>query len=351
MMPSAAVESRRLQTLRGVACILLVAFHTVGNHPTSGLHVADDSGYRFFANLFQYIRMPLFTFLSGFVYAYRPVLSGGLADLAWRKLTRLLLPLLCVSTLYFAATRFAPSDSNGVIPFEQMWRIYIFPYVHYWFLQAIILLFAAVAVLDRWQLLATPARYTVALVACIVVHLLIDMTRADDVPFGAFYALHFAPYFLLGLGANRFRSLLLQPRVSWTCVALLLVAMALHARNLLSGAQLDRNGSLLEVTIAASATLAMVRLFPAFRPLEIVGAYSFGIYLFHPFFVAAVRVASKPLEVLAILFTACVIAGVLGPMGLERLLGRVPVVKTLLFGTRTRIPQPAIRSLETRRAD
>ena len=350
-MPSSADESRRLQTLRGVACILLVAFHTVGNHPTSGLHVADDSGYRFFANLFQYIRMPLFTFLSGFVYAYRPVLSGGLADLGRRKLTRLLLPLLCVSTLYFAATRFAPADSNGVIPLEQMWRIYVFPYVHYWFLQAIILLFAAVAILDRWQLLATPGRYALALVACIAVHLLIDMTRADDVPFGAFYALHFALYFLLGLGANRFRSLLLQPRVSWTCVALLLVAMALHARNLLNGAQLDHNGSLLEVTIAASATLAMVRLFPAFRPLEIIGAYSFAIYLFHPFFVAAVRVAAKPLEVLAIVFTACVIAGVVGPMGLERLLGNVPVVKTLLFGTRTRIPQPAIPSLGARQAD
>jgi hypothetical protein len=38
-------------------------------------------------------------------------------------------------------------------------------------------------------------------------------------------------------------------------------------------------------------------------------------------------------------------------MGLERLLGNVPVVKTLLFGTRTRIPQPAIPSLGARQAD
>jgi membrane-bound acyltransferase YfiQ involved in biofilm formation len=121
--------------------------------------------------------------------------------------------------------------------------------------------------------------------------------------------------------------------------------MALHARNLLGGAQLDRNGSLLEVTIAATATLAMVRLFPAFRPLEIIGAYSFAIYLFHPFFVAAIRVASKPLEVLAIVFTACVIAGVLGPMGLERVLGNVPVVKTLLFGKRTRVSHAVVRPL------
>jgi peptidoglycan/LPS O-acetylase OafA/YrhL len=328
-------ESRRLQTLRGVACILLVAFHTVGNHPTSGLHVADDSGYRFFANLFQYIRMPLFTFLSGFVYAYRPVLPGGVPDLARRKLTRLVLPLICVATLYFAATSFAPPDSNGVIPLEQMWRIYVFPYVHYWFLQAIILIFALVAVLDHWRVIATPGRYAVVLLASIAVHLAVDMGRADDVPFSAFYALHFAPYFLLGLGANRFRSFFMHSRVSWSCLSLLVLAMGLHAMNLLDGDQLDRNGSLLEVTIAATATLAMVRLFPAFRPLEIIGAYSFAIYLFHPFFVAAVRVVSKPVGVLAAVFVTCVIAGVVGPMVLERVLGNVPWVKTMLFGKRT----------------
>jgi fucose 4-O-acetylase-like acetyltransferase len=313
----------------------------VGNHPWSGLHVADDSGYRFFANLFQYIRMPLFTFLSGFVYAYRPVVPGTALDLARRKLTRLLLPLLCVATLYFAATSLAPPDSNGVIPLDQMWRIYVFPYVHYWFLQAVILIFALVAVLDRWRLLATPVRYGAVLIVSIGVHLVVDMTRADDVPFGFFYALHFAPYFLLGLGANRFRSFFMEPRVSWTCVLLLVMAMALHANHLLAGAQLDRNGSLLEVTVAATATLAMVRLFPAFRPLEIIGAYSFSIYLFHSFFVAAIRVASKQVDVLAVVFVACVIAGVAGPMVLERLLGKVPVVQTLLFGKRTRPPRLA----------
>lgn len=330
-----------MQTLRGVACILLVAFHTVGNHSTSGLHVADDSGYRFFANLFQCIRMPLFTFLSGFVYAYRPVLPSGAVDLARRKLTRLVLPLLCVTTLYFAATTLAPLGSNGVIPVDRMWRIYVFPYVHFWFLQAVILIFVFVAVLDRWQLLATPRFYAVALLACIAVHLALDMSRADDVPFSAFYALHFAPYFLLGVGANRFRSLFLEPRVSWTCLTLLLLAMGLHAMNLVDGAQLDRNGSLLELTIAATATLAMVRLFPAFRPLELIGAYSFAIYLFHPFFVAAIRGVSKPFGILAVIFAVCVIAGVAGPMGLERVLGNVPVVKTLLFGRRTRSPLPA----------
>jgi surface polysaccharide O-acyltransferase-like enzyme len=329
--------------LRGLACVLLVAFHAIGWHFSTGLHVADDSGYRFFANLFQYVRMPLFTFLSGFVYAYRPVLSGGDAEFARRKFVRLVLPLLCVSTLYYAAAKVGPAgNTEGMIPLDQMWRIYVFSYVHYWFLQAIIVIFAVVAMLDRWQLLATPGRYAVALLASVAIHLTINMQNADDVPFSALDALYLAPFFLLGLGANRFRSVFLQPRVSWTCVFVLLLTMSLHALILLQGGWPDSNGTLLELMIGATGTIAMIGLFPKARLLERIGAYSFAIYLFHPFFVAAVRGVSKPIGITWLIFTACLIAGVAGPMVLERVLGHVPIVKTLLFGLRTRQKESSV---------
>jgi glucans biosynthesis protein C len=333
-------ESRRVQTLRGVACLLLVAFHSVGSESTSGLRVDDDSAYRFFTNLFQYVRMPLFTFLSGFVYAYRPVTRGGMAVFARRKLTRLVLPLLCVSTLYFAAVSVAPADARGHVPLDQMWRIYVFPYVYYWFLQAIILIFMAVAVLDRWQLLATPGRYAVALLGSIAIHLTISMERADFVPFSALDALYLAPFFLLGLGANRFRAVFLQPRVSWTCAVVLVAAMGVYAATLLQGGWPHQNGTLLGLTIGATGTLALIGLFPRFRLLEDIGTYSFAIYLFHGFFVAATRVAANPVGVTSVVFATCLIAGIAGPMLLERVLGNVPIVSTLLFGRRTRAPRP-----------
>ena len=84
----------RVETLRGLACVLLVAFHVIGSHASSGLHVGEDSIYRQFANLFMHLRMPLFTFLSGFVYAYRPVTQAQTGAFAEKKLIRLLLPLL-----------------------------------------------------------------------------------------------------------------------------------------------------------------------------------------------------------------------------------------------------------------
>src|SRR3569833_839663 len=107
-----ANESLRVQTLRGLACLLLVAFHVIGSHATSGLRVDADSAYRQFANLFMHLRMPLFTFLSGFVYAYRPAALGYAGTFAGKKFRQILLPLLCVSTLYFLLTLVVPGAAG-----------------------------------------------------------------------------------------------------------------------------------------------------------------------------------------------------------------------------------------------
>ena len=343
----AVAESRRIQTLRGIACLLLVAFHVIGHYPTSGLHVDDDSAYRFFANLFKYVRMPLFAFLSGFVYAYRPALPHHIREFAGRKAFRLGVPLLVVSTLYFVATTFGPQDSNGNVPLEQGWRIYVFPYVHYWFLQAIILIFASIALLDALRLLATPARYATALLATMAIYLCLDMEHADFAPFSYIGALSLAPFFLLGLGANRFKAILLQPRVIWTCGVVFLVAMALHAFALSRGGAIASRGTVLGLLIGATSALALLGLFPSLKPLERIGAYSFAIFLFHPFFVAAIRAVHKLLGVasMELTFFVCLIAGVIGPVLLHRVLGSVPIASGLLFGER-----PKRASSDARRA-
>ena len=332
-------ESRRIQTLRGIACLLLVAFHVIGHHPTSGLHVDDDSFYRFFANLFKYVRMPLFAFLSGFVYAYRPVLPHHIREFARRKAFRLVVPMLVVSTLYFIATSVGPHEANGNLPLEQWWRIYVFPYVHYWFLQAIILIFAAIALLDAYRLLATPARFATALLATMVVYLFLDMERADIAPFSYLGALSLAPFFLLGLGANRFKSTLLGPRVIWTCGVVFLAAMVLHAFALSQGGTIAAHGTMLGLLIGATSALALLGLFPSLKPLERIGAYSFAIFLFHPFFVAATRSIHKllGLESIDLAFFVCLLAGVIGPVVLQRMLGGVPIAGSLLFGERPKV--------------
>src|SRR6478736_1172443 len=91
--------SDRARSARGLACVLLVVFHAIGNEPTAGMHVARDSGLHFFAQFFTYVRMPLFSFLSGFVYAYHPVLDSTRAQFVLSKWRRLIVPMLTAATV------------------------------------------------------------------------------------------------------------------------------------------------------------------------------------------------------------------------------------------------------------
>jgi peptidoglycan/LPS O-acetylase OafA/YrhL len=326
-------ESQRIQTLRGLACVLLVAFHVIGSQPTSGLHVDSTSLYRNFADLFAHVRMPLFTFLSGFVYAYRPVLQGHLSNFATKKLLRLMVPFVVVSTIYFAVAYFAP-DTTGKMPLQDGWRIYVFPYVHFWFLQAVLLIFAAVMVLERFGLMATPGRYALTLAAFIAIHLGVSMEHDELAPFSILQAIYLAPFFLLGLGANRFRDLFQRPVVVWTCVVAFFIAMTFNATTVWLHEHIAARGTLLGLVIGATSALTLLWAFPRLRPLEVLGAYSFTIYLFHPFFVGASRAVLKMLAVpsTTLVFVVGLCAGVLGPAVMERVLGGVPLASRFLFG-------------------
>ena len=67
----------RVETLRGLAILLVVAEHVIGQDSSNGLRLPDDSLYLYASHSLDFVRMPLFTFLSGAVYAMRPLAPGG----------------------------------------------------------------------------------------------------------------------------------------------------------------------------------------------------------------------------------------------------------------------------------
>ena len=54
----------RVETLRGLACVLLVLYHVIGIDSSTGMRV-EDGPVRWLNDGLAYLRMPLFTFLSG----------------------------------------------------------------------------------------------------------------------------------------------------------------------------------------------------------------------------------------------------------------------------------------------
>ena len=73
---------------------------------------------------------------------------------------------------------------------------------------------------------------------------------------------------------------------------------------------------------------------PRWRPFERIGAYSFSIYLLHPFAVAPTRKTLQALDLdpAAALFGFGLLVGIVAPIVFEHLARRVPAAQRMLLG-------------------
>jgi peptidoglycan/LPS O-acetylase OafA/YrhL len=116
-----------VDTLRGIACVLLVLFHVVGDTPAVGLRIPEGHWLQVFNEALAYIRMPLFSFISGYVYGFRPY-QGNAPAFVKGKVRRLLLPLITVGTIFAIVQAFTPGANNAV----DRWRLlHIVPVGHF----------------------------------------------------------------------------------------------------------------------------------------------------------------------------------------------------------------------------
>lgn len=310
----------RIDTLRGCACVLLVVYHVIGSDPTSGLRIADGA-LRTSNDMLALVRMPLFAMIAGWVYALKPLGAGAPGGFLWRKSKRLLVPMVCVGTVFIAAQSFMPGVNNvySGIPF-------VSPVAHLWFVQAIFLIFVLVAGLDRMGAIGRPGHLALAFAAASLAYLFGPQVHVFAIG-GAIYLL---PFFLLGLALGRFPlgfAPLDRPLVQ---VALFTLAACVLLTWELTG---DRHTALyLIVGIALCAIAAGSG--AESRCLTFLAKYSFSIYLFHVFFTAGSRIVLERvgIDTLATHVAAGILAGLAGPLVLQAWLERRPVAMLLLLG-------------------
>jgi fucose 4-O-acetylase-like acetyltransferase len=309
--------SRKLSidTLRGLACILLVAHHVIGHDTTAGLRLRPDHILPQVNEILALLRMPLFSFLSGFVYAWRPY-SGDAGGFLKGKVRRLLVPMLLVGTL-FAVMQ---ANTPGANASEYDWRLlHIVPVAHYWFLESLFVIFMLTVLLERLALLATPDRFAMVWLVAGMLYL------ADPMPyhFGLQGATYLLPFFLLGLGSNRFGERLPRGLVMGLAAAMI-AGLSLYL--LLAAQAMPHRTQLTALLISACTCLFLVRTHVELRWLAWIGIYSFAIYLFHTMFSAGTRILLLQLSVTSVpvLFTLGLVAGVLGPIAAAMILRRVP---------------------------
>lgn len=273
------MDTRRddIDTLRGLACVLLVALHVIGEEPAHGLGVPMNHPLEILGTLTFHLRMPLFAVLAGFVYALRPVSRGGLASFMGGKARRLVIPMAFAATLFWVMNM--ATGGAFSVPLAQMWEIYLFPYAQFWFIHAVILCLAAIALLD----LALPRRPLAAAVIMAGAGAALFLSPAgrgfDFLSLDL--TLYLVPFFAGGVVMAR-----LPQRVMDRLVLPLAAAGAISFAIFTAATLLDPDLEHVRrapFSLVAGLTigLALLALKPRMSALAWIGRYSFTVYLYH----------------------------------------------------------------------
>jgi glucans biosynthesis protein C len=326
-------KERSIETIRGIAIILMVAGHVIGNRGNTGLMVGDHSLWRYIYHSFEYLRMPLFTAISGFVYALKPVSREVVFQFMKGKSRRIILPFVFVSTLQYCMNAFIPSVNNPV-EIRDIWKIYIWAYGQFWFLQALFFVFITVIVLEINNITNHFQGWLFSLLAAILVLVIAaPWVLTDFLSFTSY--LYLLPFFILGIGINRFHNQLFKKSNIVIVFILLIIGLTFQQLNWFGLIKMqDAKYGFLGIFIGLTGIFLIFYIRKPNRFLAELGYYSYGIYLFHVFGTAGSRIISKWMGIhnLLPLFFIGLFFGLGLPILLELVLLKSQVLRRLFLG-------------------
>ena len=266
-----------IDTLRGLACLLLVALHVIGEQPSHGLGVPMDHPLAIAETFTFHIRMPLFAALAGFVYAFRPVERGALGGFLTGKLRRLAVPMVFAATVFWLMN--LVTGGAFMVPVERVWEVYLFSYAQFWFIHAVLWCFLAIALID----LALPRRPIAAgLVMLAGGTALFLSPLAQPMAFLSIeQTLYLVPFFAAGVILSRLPAQWVK-RAAIPLGAAGLTFFAVHAMNILADPMTENvRRALFSLGAGLAISAGLIAWRPSFAPMAWIGRYSFTIYLYH----------------------------------------------------------------------
>jgi peptidoglycan/LPS O-acetylase OafA/YrhL len=329
-----------IETLRGIACVLLVCVHVVGG-AGEGLKLPTGNFLSETVWFFQPLRMPLFAFISGLVFDPISRTRDDLLRKLAGKAYRLLIPLVTVGTLFFVVRQ--PFHEA---PLSDIWKVYFTAYEQFWYLTATFILMTVSCVTVFRH---SPLVGAVVLGTAGIGSYLLDVQLEPDW-LSITKAFYLAPFFFLG---QLFRAVRFESRVNPGQRARLPVLVGLAVAVLGLGLLRDRHADASALTfgnqgvgmLLLSLSLCAFALTLRWTVdwLARIGPYSYAIFLFHLFFTAGSRQIMQHVAGVFdpyVLFAVGMLAGLMGPILVQRALLTQPALASVFLGQR-RPAQPA----------
>lgn len=336
-------KSLEIETLRGLACLLLVLYHVIG--PLGGgLKIDLGSPFRVLADSMVYVRMPLFTFISGYIYSIYKIRGNDFSAYCTGKVRRLIVPLFFVGVPFSVLQAIAPGVNKDVGLIQALLSFYV-PVNHFWFLQAVFIIFMFVGFLQWRGLLQTMTRLYLLFLFSAVAFLLPPFAIDAFGINGAFYLL---PFFVTGMICHEKVAVIKQSLkvigpVVFVLISIALLYIAAVDRELI----VDRR-SLVGLLVGCASCVALLSSDMRSKALIWLGGYSYAIFLFHVLFAASSRFAFGRLGITddSILVIGGVLCGLLGPVLLSNVFSRFALTSVLFLGERPsgkKTPTPELK--------
>jgi peptidoglycan/LPS O-acetylase OafA/YrhL len=332
-------KDKTIETLRGLAILLVVIGHVIGSAAEGGMQVDDDSFLRYFYYTFiDPIQMPLFTILAGWVYALKPTTNELVKAFITKKVFRLLIPMLVVGACYFIVQYFTPG-TNRKSDLVDLWKLLIFPYTIYWYLYSLFFVFVLIAFLDAIGKMKTISNwaliFSLSLIALLTRDLFIPMESLNY--FSYLGTLYLLPSFVLGVGLFRFKKLMENKLVKNICILLLIGGITVQQLSwfkIIDVILLKDN--FFGLLIGFSFTMLLLRSKVEINWLIWFGGLSYSIYLFHGFGTAAGRIMLRNLDLdsTTLIFLASLLLGLIFPIIIDKIFEQLKITRILFLGRR-----------------
>ncbi len=336
-----------VETLRGFAIVLVVIGHVIGSGADGGMKVEEDSFLRYFYFTFQYLRMPLFTVISGWVYALRPATKTNLLDFNVKKIRRLLLPLLFVGGTYYILQSIIPG-TNFSYELKDIWRLLVYPYTFYWYLQSLFLVFIVISVLDAGAKLNSFKNWIVFFILSLVFLFVRDafIPESSANVYGYKGAMYLLPFFAIGVGIKRFKQQFDNKYFVWANAIVLIAGLIFQQLVGVNVIDYDlSNSSGVGLLIGVAGVMVCLRIHFTIKSMVWIGGYAYTIFLFHSFGTSGGRILLNKvgIESTPVVFAVSLFMGLFLPIIAEEILDHFSLTRLLFLGRAFKMPTPQKR--------